>query len=139
MSQPALRPMISTMVTPKESYTATSLSSSAKVVAIYFGRRGKNRGSGQFPSGHCQWSLRADDFYILNLLGTAVPGQLIHCVHGVIPAYVYEIGDVILPENINQNPVLGSVLFRLCQLIAAGTQGGGRVWASLSRSIVLLI
>ena len=41
VSQPALRPMISTMVTPKESYTATSLSSSAKVVAIYLAAEAK--------------------------------------------------------------------------------------------------
>ena len=69
---------------------------------------------------------RSDDFYIFNLLGTAVSGQLIHCVHGVIPAYVNEIGDFIFPENINQNPVLGGIIFRPGQLEAAGTQGSGR-------------
>ena len=91
-----------------------------------FGRRGKTGAVVNFHQIVVNGLWRADDFYILNLLGTAVPGQLIHCVHGVIPAYVYEIGDVIFPENINQNPVLGSILFRPGQLEAAGTQGGGR-------------
>ena len=68
----------------------------------------------------------ADDVYILNLPGTAVSGQLIHCVHGVVPAYVYEVGYFIFSENINQMPILGIVLFRLGQLKAAGAQGGGR-------------
>ena len=77
-----------------------------------FGCRGKTRAVVNLHQVVVNGLWRSDDFYILKLLGTAVPGQLIHCVHGVIPAYVYEIGDIVFPKNINQNPVLGSVLFR---------------------------
>ena len=58
---------------------------------------------------------------LLHILGDLVAG-----VHGVVSAVVAEIADIVLLEDLKNALVIGVVLVRVLELIAAGAERGGR-------------
>ena len=58
---------------------------------------------------------------LLHILGDLVAG-----VHGVVSAVVAEIADIVLLEDLKNALVIGVVLVRVLDLIAAGAERGGR-------------
>ena len=58
---------------------------------------------------------------LLHILGDLVAG-----VHGVVAAVVAEIADVVLLEDLKDALVIGVVLVRVLDLVAAGAERGGR-------------
>ena len=58
---------------------------------------------------------------LLHILGDLVAG-----IHGVVAAVVAEIADVVLLEDLKNALVIGIVLIRVLDLVAAGAERGGR-------------
>ena len=58
---------------------------------------------------------------LLHILGDLVAG-----VHGVVSAVVAEIADIVLLEDLKNALVIGVVLVRILDLVAAGAERGGR-------------
>ena len=58
---------------------------------------------------------------LLHILGDLVAG-----VHGVVSAVVAEIADIVLLEDLKNALVIGVVLVRVLDLVAAGAERGGR-------------
>ena len=71
---------------------------------------------------------------LLHILRDFVAG-----VHGVISAVIEEVTYIVLLENLQDSLIVGVVLIRIGQLVAAGTQGrGGRVLHNVQLIGVLL-